>query len=373
MVDLLERAGHEVYSAGVSSSPVYPASRYFVKFPGNQALSTVAPHLSLMEDWAIGRLFSTNDVYFDALAKIIPVKPDVLFCEQPWMFAFAQRYNNRVCKGQARLVYGSQNIEHQLKYGMAAYHFGEKIARDCREKVRDCEIEAIKGVVQTFCVSDGDLAWTASYTDRHPILAPNGVIDRVAGMTDIEQANRFTEGRKFALYCASAHPPNMDGFFEMFGYGVGCFPPDSRMVVAGGAGHHILHDPKYSQVGGMHKIYVNAGEVSESVLRGLLATAHQIVLPITHGGGTNLKSAEAIWAGCHIVATTKAMRGFEEFSHAKGITVADDPASFCAAIRDGFLRPKITLTRDEREARRGVLWEEVLADLVRNIGELEAA
>lgn len=373
IVHLLDKAGHEVYSAGVLGSPSYPSSRYFVKFPGNPAISTVATQISLMEDWAIGQLFSRNDVYFNALAALIPVRPDMIFCEQPWLFEFAQRYNSQVCKGAARLLYGSENIEHQLKYGMVAYHFGEKIARECRQHVLTCEVEAIRGAEQTFCVSQSDLEWTAAYAVRPPILAPNGVIDRVAGMADIEQAGKITQGRKFALYCASAHPPNMDGFFDMFGYGVGCFPPNSRMVVAGGAGHHILHDPKYSRVGGMHKIYIDAGEVSESILRGLLATAHQIVLPITHGGGTNLKSAEAIWAGCHIVTTAKAMRGFERFANAKGVTVVDDPASFCGAIRDNFLRPKVKLTSEERAARRSVLWEEVLAQLVQNIGELETA
>lgn len=370
MIEMLRQAGHDVYSAGVCGSPVYPASPYFAKFPGIELMERYSSQIDLMEDVVIGDIFEKSDKHFKILARLIPKNPDVIICEQPWLFGFAHRFKAIHKRRSIRLVYGSQNIESRLKFEMVRYHFGEKVALDCRDKVAAREVRAITESDQTVCVSAKDAEWAASYADKPVIIAPNGVVDRIAGMEDIARANSITEGRKFALYCASAHPPNMDGFFDMFGYGVGCFPPDTRMVVAGGAGHHILHDPKYAQAGGMHKVYVNAGEVSESVLRGLLATAHQIVLPITHGGGTNLKAAEAIWAGCHVVSTATAMRGFEQFISAEGITVADNPASFCAAIRDAFMRPRLRLSHTEREERQVVLWKSVLADLVRHVGEL---
>ncbi len=373
IIELLKQAGHDVYSAGVCGSPVYPPSPYFAKFPGKEVMEGYSSQVSLMEDVIIGDIFEKSEKYFNNLANLIPKNPDVIICEQPWLFGFALRYKAMHRKKNIKIVYGSQNIEHKLKFEMVNYHFGEKIAQESRDKVLACEVRAIEQSDRTVCVSVEDAHWAADYADKPPIIAPNGVIDRVAGMEDVAKANNITGARKFALYCASAHPPNMDGFFDMFGYGVGCFPPDARMVVAGGAGHHILHDPKYAQVGGIHKIYVNAGEVSESILRGLLATAHQIVLPITHGGGTNLKAAEAIWAGCHVVTTATAMRGFEQFVSAEGITVADDSASFCAAIRDAFLKPRLHLSQAEREERQVVLWNSVLADLVRHVGELKVA
>ncbi|WP_194919559.1 glycosyltransferase [Novosphingobium sp. NBM11] len=368
IIDLLAEVGHEVYSVGVLGSPTYPSSPYFLEYPGRETLSSMVEYLDLMEDFAISELFSKNDTFFKRLANLIPKTPDVIYCEQPWLFSFAKKYAQKFSHTPPSLIYGSANIEHNLKYGIINSYFGEDRAIYCSEMVRNCEVYASKNADLVFSVSKSDIIWLSEFSKREPILAPNGVIDRIAGMTDIMAANTITQGRQFALYCASAHPPNMDGFFEMFGYGVGCFPPNSLMVVAGGAGQNILHDPKFAHVGGMHKVYADAGRVSESVLRGLLATAHQIVLPITYGGGTNLKAAEAIWAGCHVVATTKAMQGFEEFSNVRGMVISDSPEGFCAAIRENFLRPRMHLSTEERDARRGVLWEKALASLVGSIG-----
>lgn len=366
----LRSAGHEVYSAGVLGSPSYPPSRYFVPYPGNDVLSKLIANPSLMEDWAVGALFQDNRAYFESLAKLIPVKPDLIYCEQPWMFGFAQQFNKKMCRGKAILIYGSANVESTLKKGIVEYHFGAKAAADYAEMVRAVEINAIVHAAQTFCVSDHDMAWTSAHAPRPPILAPNGVIDRLAGLDDIAKANEITKGAKFALYCASAHPPNIDGFFDMFGYGVGCFPPAAKMVVAGGAGGHILNDFKFSKLASRRDFYIDAGEVTEQMLRGLLATAHQIVLPITHGGGTNLKSAEAIWSGRHVVATSTAMRGFEQFSDDPGIMVADDPPTFCKAVRDTFMRSNLALAPEDRNKRKVVLWEHSLKDFVEAINAI---
>ena len=372
IIAVLRNAGHDVYSAGVLGSPSYPPSRYFVPYPGNEVLGKLIANPSLMEDWAVGALFQNNRAYFESLAKLIPVKPDLIYCEQPWMFGFAQQFNKKACRGKAILIYGSANVESTLKKGIVNYHFGAKAADECAEMVRIVELNATQNAEQTFCVSEHDMAWTTEHAPTPPILAPNGVIDRVAGLDDIAKANEITNGAKFALYCASAHPPNIDGFFDIFGFGVGCFPPAAKMVVAGGAGGHILNDFKFAKLASRRDFYVDAGEVTEQVLRGLLATAHQIVLPITHGGGTNLKSAEAIWSGCHVVATTKAMRGFEQFSGDDGISVADEPAAFCKAVRDTFLRPNLALTPANREKRKVVLWEHCLSDFVQAINEIGA-
>ncbi len=287
------------------------------------------------------------------------------------MFKFAEIFNRARCGGKAIIYYGSQNIEHHLKADIMRRYYGDKHVGDCRDKVLECELHAIKQGARTFCVSEGDVAWTSGFSAQPPILAPNGVIDRRASMADITAANQITHGRKFALYCASAHPPNMEGFFDLFGDGAGCFPPATRMVVAGGAGRSLADDPRLARTGSLPKQYIDAGQVSEDVLRGLLATAHQIILPITAGGGTNLKTAEALWSGKYVIGTTKAMRGFEQFSNAQGVTVADDGPAFCNAIRRTFMLPNLALGLEERARRRIVLWESTLAMLVDAVSDKE--
>lgn len=373
IVRLLRGAGHEVRTAGVQGHPTYASSRHFLKFPGNEVLKAYIKDPSLMEDWAIGQLVVHDDVYFNALAERISWKPDLIFVEQPWLFQFARRYNATSLGGRAKIIYSSQNVENVLKHSISKVWFGEAVTKDVQNKILACEIYATKNADLVFCVSDNDVAWHSKYSKQHAILAANGVTDSVASFEDIRAANALTESRKFALFCASGHPPNVTGFFDIFGAGAGCFPPGSSLIVAGGAGGSIPQSPKFGRAGGIPAVYRNLGVVKEDVLRGLLATAHVIILPITQGGGTNLKTAEAIWSGRHVVATRAALRGFEPYADSPGLTVADDAPAFLAALREKLLRPPLDLTVEERNARRGVLWERTLADLVSNISALETA
>lgn len=106
-----------------------------------------------------------------------------------------------------------------------------------------------------------------------------------------------------------------------------------------------------------------AGVVSQPCLEGLLNGANCIVLPLTQGGGTNLKTAEALWAGKHIVATTVAMRGFERFIGARGVHLADDSATFKRALRVAMESEPLRLSEQEIDERRSVLWENCLDSL----------
>lgn len=367
----LRARGHEVCSAGVLGSPTYPQSPHFVAGPNKQAMAAVLENYGLMEDWIISEIFAKDKAFFSKLSGKIAMSPDIIFVEQPWLFQFAERLNTHRLRGRARLIYGSQNVEHHLKEAILRVHYGEKHVRDCREKVLQCELHAISRAHRTFCVSQNDVEWTADHTHCQPVLAANGVTDRRASMIDIAAANKITASRKFALYCASAHPPNMEGFFDIFGNGAGCVPPEARMVVAGGAGRSLATDPRLSRTGSLKGQFIDAGHVSESVLRGLLATAHVIVLPITSGGGTNLKTAEALWAGRRVVATPTAMRGFEKFSEAVGVHVAGESSSFLHAVREAFLRPGLQIDKRERETRSAVLWENTLAQMMDTIDAME--
>lgn len=167
----------------------------------------------------------------------------------------------------------------------------------------------------------------------------------------------------YALYCASAHPPNMTGFFDIFGGGFGSLKPDEKLIVAGGAGWAIAGDVRIHQSPKLAEKVVVAGLVSQSCLDGLLDGAHCIVLPLTQGGGTNLKTAEALWSGKYIVATTVAMRGFEDFIDDSAVFVADDPSEFKRNLRHVMGLEPLQLTPADCDKRKRVLWNECLKAL----------
>jgi hypothetical protein len=366
---LLVEAGHAVQSAGVLGSESYPKTPCFAEYPGLAALTAYIENPFLMDDWAIGKLFAKNDNYFTQLADLIMIEPDVIHVEQPWLFEFALRYRKeRLAKG-VEIVYGSQNIEHQLKYDILKTYLTSAVAEDGSKKVLDCEVNALRKANGVCCVSENDLQWSREKTKVPVVLAQNGVKETEVTINGIKKANAITGQHKSTLYCASAHPPNISGFFDMFGTGIGCFAPDERMVVAGGAGSNIAADVRFKKVAGLQRSYISAGVVSDECLQGLLHTAHVFALPITHGGGTNLKTAEALWTGKHIVATTSAMRGFEEFVGSTGVKVEDTPEGFSKAIRSAMSALPLQLNAAEKEKRRVLLWERTLLPLIEMIGK----
>ncbi len=78
------------------------------------------------------------------------------------------------------------------------------------------------------------------------------------------------------------------------------------------------------------------GEVSRLALECLISNASGMLLPITFGGGSNLKTAEALSSGLPIVGTSIAFRGFEEYRDLPRVTIADTPEEFSNAVRHTF-------------------------------------
>ena len=89
---------------------------------------------------------------------------------------------------------------------------------------------------------------------------------------------------------------------------------------------------------------------------------------LREGGGSNLKTAEALYSGLPIVVTTAAMRGYGTFIEEPGVLVADDPSTFAAGMRQMF---------EGRLARRtagstldNLLWTNTLSPMVKLVDDV---
>lgn len=368
IVDAYIAAGHKVEVVGVLGSDQYDAEEGFLPYPTSDELRSVISNPFLMEDYAIGCLFADRDKHYARLASTISIRPDVIQIEHPWLFAFAKRYVDS-CQIDSKIVYSSHNIEWRLKKTILASYLDKDVALQYADLIERIEINAIAGANVVACVSAHDVDWVKSQTDKTVVLAPNGVKAWQASEIGCKEAVKIINGYRYALYCASAHPPNMTGFFDMFGGGFGSLKPDERLVVAGGAGWAIAGDSRVHQSPKLAEKVVVAGMVSQPCLEGLLEGAHCIVLPLTQGGGTNLKTAEALWSGKHVVATSVAMRGFEHFIGSKGVNVVDDSAAFKRMLRHAMSSKPLKLTDDEMDARSTVLWGKCLNSLVELINK----
>jgi hypothetical protein len=356
-------AGHEVHSAGVLGSPSYPPSSKFVESPRLEDLSTYIQNPWLMEDWAIGCMFEHRPDSYQRLKDKIDFTPDVIHVELPWLFGFAERYRRECCPIGTRIVYGSENVEHRLKHSILSNYFDSSWSARASDLVKETELRAIKGSDVICCVSQEELEWIGTLTSQPCLFVPNGAAVKEPEKNDVAASGSITEGKRYALFCASGHPPNITGFWDYFSAGLGCLSPDELLIVAGGVGHSLINDERRHRTPGFDSRVRITNEVEQGVLNALISGAHTIVLPISYGSGTNLKTAEALLSQKHVVATPVAMRGFEAFSCAEGVNVTDRPEEFLKFIRVSMQQPPLNVPDSDRCARQLLSWESCVSAL----------
>lgn len=80
------------------------------------------------------------------------------------------------------------------------------------------------------------------------------------------------------------------------------------------------------------EVVIPLGEATDDVKNAAFTISSAVVLPVATGGGTNLKTAEALLTGLPIVSTSFAMRGFEKFSKLPYLFLADTATETEAAL-----------------------------------------
>jgi hypothetical protein len=115
---------------------------------------------------------------------------------------------------------------------------------------------------------------------------------------------------------------------------------------------------------------ISLGPVDEFCLDCAITNAHALLLPIQYGGGSNVKTAEALLSGRPMVATATAMRGFDGFRNMPGITLANDARDFGAAML-AVLDSPFQGSGADHPALSELLWEATITPLVELMREIE--
>jgi hypothetical protein len=312
-----------------------------------------------MDDVNAGQ-FAASDpgalAHFVSLAQRF--KPDVIQLEQPFMWPLAKRLLAEAGPGKVRLYYSSHNVEGPLKASILRTA-GVSVAEAdlAQATIAALEREIVSNADAIFAVSRSDANFYAAMGPSADIyVIPNGLA-RYAGPPG--EAPAMFDGRKLLLFIGSAYPPNVDGFNSLVAErGLYFLPPEKHLAVCGGASEGIFNSPAYraDMTANGERVHFFP-KISDGDLEALRRRAHAILLPITFGGGSNLKTAEALAQGAWVVATSTALRGFAAFRDASGVIVADTPRAFRRAIADVIRRPALALGPEEMEKRAALYWE----------------
>ena len=322
-------------------------------------------NVPLVNDLLTGLYAAADDGGFAAVVRHLPTQVNVIHVEQPWLWPLAKRIQQLRGFENASLIYGSQNIEAPLKRDILSTYGVADAAQvlagiDALERRAACEADV------ALAVTKSDLATLASWGARHTVLASNGISPWQASPERLAYWRIRLPKAPWMLYVASAHPPNFTGFSDCVGPSLGCFPPDSRLVVAGSVCPHLHQHLAATR---WHSLNLSRLELldtlSDEDLAAVKTLAHAFLLPIPHGGGSNIKTAEALFSGAYVVGSEAAFRGYEDFLDLPEVVVAPSPAVFQTSIRQVLARPRASTAPhagalSRREALR---WDRCLASI----------
>ena len=332
----------------------------------------------ILEDLIIGR-----DCYDDALLRktlqntIIKHNPDFIHFEQPYLYLGIKKILQEVSPS-TKIIFGSQNIEHKMKKDIYASHKDMLTDVEINQELKailDLEKEISREAVLTAVVSENDLKEHKKMGAKNIVLAPNGVSDIRASQKSITKWQEKLKSMgvdKTILFTGSAHPPNWTGFLNMVGSRVGFLPINARLLIVGDVGDALEYaiSEKDNLGSSFWLRAINCRRVSDDDLAALLKVCDAIILPITEGGGSNLKTAEALLSGKPIVATSHAFRAYEEYLNLSNVSIEDGSDDFRQKMVDVINTPPQETTDREQAMSREVLWPSRLKEFEERISKI---
>jgi glycosyltransferase involved in cell wall biosynthesis len=338
------------------------------------------PRLARFIDLQSGELIAGDDgATWRAFARTLDrLAPDVIALEQPWLYPAARRWiDARAATGVAppRLIYSSQNIEGKLKRDERADGARDALQADAVARVERLEREAVRHADLVVACTDEELVELRAMDDapqaRAWVVAHNAIAPFEADPQRIAEVRRRLGIDRYALFVGSAHPPNADGFWRMLAPSLAFLRPDERIVVVGGVVNYLRQHPVYRAWPAIDEArLVTPGEIERDDLVALLGGAHVILLPITTGGGSNLKTAEAIYSGRPVLATPHALRGYGDAAHWPTVTVAATADAYRRSLRAMLDRDTEQLPANYPSIREEVTWRRSLAPLAQAVRSL---
>jgi glycosyltransferase involved in cell wall biosynthesis len=351
---------------------IYNGSHYRGADVGPDDLKLIVPEPEIGLEWVIGDLIAgrqgANDAasfrHFMEVAERFA--PDALQLEQSFMWPLVKRLRQTRGAGNLPVIYSSQNVEAPLKQAILV---SAGMPPDLRKKIcfeiEDLEAELVHEADLIICVSASDQQYYCkSKSLSDVVVVPNGTDRPVkSSMHRSIDSLRVFEGRPYLMTVGSAHPPNINGICSyIIRDGVFCTPPAKCIAICGGVAAAVRTHPEFQRYSAANSCRVEFfRDISDSDLTVIKQCCHGVLLPISDGGGSNLKTAEALTLGKWVIATSISLRGFEAYAN-DGVIVANNPAEYRRAMRQVLQRPPAVISDGARLARDALYWDRCFVD-----------
>jgi glycosyltransferase involved in cell wall biosynthesis len=326
-----------------------------------------SPYLT---DFCIGLFAASDNKVIQKIARTITSDVQVIQFEQPWLYGLARRLKLEMhqCRS-ALLVFSSHNIEAPMKREILQTIGNGVVSEETIADIDALEHEAALQSDLCLAVTAEDAEVLQNLGASKVILAPNGIDPWVADVERREFWRAKLPKQPWPIFIASAHPPNFTGFVAIVGDTLACIPPGSKLVIAGSVGTHLLNELSNTRWRDLNlSRLLLLGVLNDEDLAAVKSLAHAFLLPINGGGGSNIKTAEALYSGSPVVCTSTALRGFEGYRSLPDVNVANSPVEFQVAIRSALKQlKKADSMASSREMRMRLTWEVCLSNVPREL------
>jgi glycosyltransferase involved in cell wall biosynthesis len=364
-----ERHGFKTVSIAVYDDPYAPRDSigpHDIPLPVDDKFRTYnGKRYPMITDLLAGMYFLISEKAFARVRTMIPEKVDLVHLEQPFLLPLAELLKkDRTCR-DAVFVFGSANDEPRLKRMiLSRYEVGDQ--QPVIDRIAEFERKACELADVVFAVTRKELEHFSTFAPGRTFLAPNGTHKPSVDNKKLEIWRAKLGNDGWLLYSGSAYPPNINGFVESYGGSLGCIPPGKFIVIVGSMSEGIyramMQEVSYQglNAGRLKLLFTIEREDLDCVKR----LARGFIVPLREGAGSNLKTAEALYSGKPLIATPKAMEGFEQYIGADNVIVATSSESFRNATRMLYTDP--WFANKQFEERSEILWENCLESAIAN-------
>jgi glycosyltransferase involved in cell wall biosynthesis len=367
----------EELGADVSVFGVFPPNPVTSRTSGAEKgyvvdCGTAIAKLPDLADWFAGALLPERLECFSKLDRDLnDMAPTIIWLEQPWPWLAIKKIVSGWSKKPV-IIYSAQNVEYKMKREILISQ--KQLTSDAEaeiQKMRAMEGDLVSNADLLVTVTASDLRELSQFNPKKTFILPNGVVRRTLDRTRAEEfRSHWLNNKRWATFVGSAHRPNAEGFWDCLGTNCAFLRPDEAIVVVGGVSGLMDSDRRFLDQGtlGQSRIAFR-GMSDDRDLGALIIGASAVLLPITSGGGSNLKTAEAIASGVPVVTTSYALRGFEFASSLTNVFVANTISEFRRAIRKCFdhAHEFPIVPKDEVALREQVYWDRILLRLTSEV------
>lgn len=376
LVDAYQHAFAEVRYVGVFFKDYYKQySEWDIPLPPELTPQVHAqPHLV---DVTVGNAIFENALVKQKVTALLQeFQPDIIQIEQAFPYLGMKRLLAELGM-HPKLIFSSHNVESPMKREiLEGVHMPAAEINRVVQQIEDIELQLTRDSELVIACTKADQEYYDKHGARKSVVARNGMAPIKTTEAALQKWGTYFADRDIArkiVFVGSAHPPNWVGFTDMVGLAMGFVPFDSRVLLVGGICDYFqstikeAYNPAHTT---FWQRVIACGKPDNEGLGALITLADVIILPITEGGGSNLKTAEAVLSGKAVVGTSHAFRSFEELMTLPNVYLADTPEAFRRAILTALHTPLQVRSAAQKKRADSVLWEHCLADAVQEVSKL---